>query len=328
MLWVFKTKHGRENWMDLHQNARSCPASRALLVNRVLVAGWTVRKAAEAQGLSARSAYRWLRRYREGGEASLRDRPSSPHRIPRRLGKDELKQLLALRSERLSGAEIAGRLHIPRSTVSRWLRRVGLGRLPQLAAPEPIRRYEKSRPGELLHLDIKKLGRIQGVGHRITGQRQHRKQGPGWEFVQVAIDDASRVAYAEILENERTASALSFLQRAVAWFARRHVTVERLLTDNGSCYRANRFGELCHKLGLKHSKTRPYRPRTNGKAERFIQTLQREWAYAFTFQNSADRSAFLPRYLHFYNHHRAHTALGARPPISRLSLNNAVRINN
>jgi transposase InsO family protein len=328
MLWVFKTKHGRESWMDLHQNARSCPASRALLVERVVVAGWTVQKAAEAQGLSARSAYRWLRRYRESGQAGLQDRPSTPLHIPRRLGKKEQEQLLALRSLRLSGAEIAGRLQLPRSTVSRWLRRMGLGRLPQLAPPEPIRRYEKSRPGELLHLDIKKLGRIQGVGHRITGKRQHANRGIGWDFVHVAIDDASRLAYAEILEDQRGHSATSFLKRAVGWFAKRGVKVERLLTDNGSCYLADRFAELCRELGLKHSRTRPYRPRTNGKAERFIQTLQREWAYAFTFHASAERSALLPRYLHFYNHHRAHTALGARPPISRLSLNNAVRIHN
>jgi transposase InsO family protein len=313
--------------MDLHQNARSCPASRALLVERILVGGWTVQKAAEAQGLSARSAYRWLGRYREAGKGGLVDRSSRPHRIARRLSEAIQQQILVLRRARLSGAEIAGRLHIPRSTVSRWLRRVGMGRLAQLAPPEPIRRYEKSRPGELLHLDIKKLGRIQGLGHRITGQWQHRKQGAGWEFVHVAIDDASRLAYAEIRADERASSALSFLERAVTWFARRGVVVERLLTDNGACYRANGFTHLCQQLGLKHSKTRPYRPRTNGKAERFIQTLQREWAYAFAFQTSGEREALLPRYLHFYNHHRAHSALGARPPISRLSLNNAVRTN-
>jgi transposase InsO family protein len=327
MLWVFKTKHGRESWMDLHQNARSCPASRALLVERVNAAGWSVQEAAEAQGLSARSAYRWLRRYRELGEAGLQDRPSNPHRIPRRLGKEKQEQMLALRRARLSGAEIANRLQLPRSTVSRWLRRLGLGRLPQLAPPEPLRRYEKSRPGELVHLDIKKLGRIQGVGHRITGKRQHRNRGIGWEFVHVAIDDASRLAYAEILPDERATSAVTFLQRAVKWLGKRQVRVERILSDNGSCYIARDFAELCNQLGIKHSRTKPYRPRTNGKAERFIQTLQREWAYAFTFQASAERSELLPRYLHFYNHHRAHSALGAKPPISRLSLNNAVRIN-
>jgi transposase InsO family protein len=313
--------------MDLHQNARSVPASRALLVERVTAEGWTVQEAAEALGLSERSAYRWLRRYRECGLAGLQDRSSRPHRIPRRLGKEDQDRLVVLRQARLSGAEIASRLQLPRSTVSRWLRRLGMGRLAQLAPPEPLRRYEKSRAGELVHLDIKKLGRIQGVGHRITGQRQHRNRGIGWEFVHVAIDDASRLAYAEILADERATSAVSFLQRAVAWFSKRRVRVERVLSDNGSCYIADRFAELCHQLGVKHSRTKPYRPRTNGKAERFIQTLQREWAYAFAFETSDARSALLPRYLHFYNHHRAHTALGARPPISRLSLNNAVRIN-
>ena len=313
--------------MDLHQNARSLPASRVLLVERVLVEGWSVGEAAEAVGLSLRAGYRWLRRYREGGQAALQDRSSCPHRIPRRLGKEQQEQILALRRARLSGAEIASRLGIPRSTVSRWLRRMGVGRLPQLAPPEPIRRYEKSRPGELLHLDIKKLGRIRGVGHRITGDRRQRSRGVGWEFVHVAIDDASRLAFVEVLNNERATAARAFLRRAVAWFAARGVAVERLLTDNGSCYRARTFARLCQRLGLKHSRTRPYRPRTNGKAERFIQTLQREWAYAFTFEASAERSALLPRYLHFYNHHRAHSALGAKPPISRLTLNNAVRIN-
>jgi transposase InsO family protein len=327
MLWVFRTNHGRESWMDLHQNARSCPASRALLVERVEAAGWSVQEAAEAQGLSARSAYRWLRRYRELGEAGLWDRPSTPHRIPRKLGKEKQEQMVILRRARLSGAEIASQLQLPRSTVSRWLRRLGLGRLPQLAPPEPLRRYEKSRPGELVHLDIKKLGRIRGIGHRITGDQSQRSRGVGWEFVHVAIDDASRLAYAEVLADERAATAVTFLQRAVTWFARRRVRVERVLSDNGGCYVARRFAELCQRLGIKHSRTKPYRPRTNGKAERFIQTLQREWAYAFAFEASTERSDLLPRYLHFYNHHRAHTALGAKPPISRLSLNNAVRIN-
>jgi transposase InsO family protein len=308
-------------------DARSCPASRALLVERVEVAGWSVEEAAEAQGLSARSAYRWLQRYRESGGAGLQDRPSTPHHIPRRLGKEKQEQILKLRQARLSGAEIADRLQLARSTVSRWLRRLGVGRLPQLAPPEPLRRYEKSRPGKLLHLDIKKLGRIQGVGHRITGDQSKRSRGVGWEFVHVAIDDASRLAYAEVLEDERGTSASAFLQRATQWFARRKVHVERVLTDNGACYLSHGFNGLCQQLGIKHSRTKPYRPRTNGKAERFIQTLQREWAYAFTFKASIERSALLPRYLHFYNHHRAHTALGAKPPISRLSLNNAVRIN-
>ena len=256
----------------------------------------------------------------------MQDRSSRPHRIPRKLGKRKQRELIALRRTRISGAEIAGRLGIPRSTVSRWLRRFGVGRLAQLAPPAPIRRYEKSRPGELLHLDIKKLGRFEGVGHRITGRPKHRRSRSfGWEYVHVAIDDASRLAYVEVLENQKASTAGEFLQRATAWFSAKGVPIEHLLTDNGSCYVARSFERLCSQLGLGHSRTRPYRPRTNGKAERFIQTLQREWAYAFTFDSSNARAAFFPRYLHFYNHHRAHGALGAKPPISRLTLNNVVR---
>ncbi len=314
--------------MDLHKNARSCPKSRALMVKRVLEDGWSVKEVAEAQGLSERSVYRWLGRYRNEGHEGLQDRSSSPHKPARRLGKKEQERILGLRLERLSQAEIAWKTGIPRSTVSRWLRRWNMGRLPQLAPPEPLRRYEKKRAGELVHLDIKKLARIRGVGHRITGRRQDRKRGVGWEFAHVAIDDASRVAYVEILENERSVSAQAFLQRVLAFFADRGVTIQRILTDNGSCYVAKTFARLCQELGLKHSRTRPYRPRTNGKAERFIQTLQREWAYAFTFHSSKERSDLLPRYLHFYNHHRAHTALRGRPPNSRLDLNNAVGIDN
>ena len=311
--------------MDLHKNARSCPKSRALLVKRML-AGEKPKDVAEALGLSERTAYKWLRRYREEGLDGLQDRRSSPHRIPRRLGRQEQERLLGLRLERLSQSEIAWKTGIPRSTVSRWLRRWNLGRLPQLAPPEPVRRYEKQFAGELVHLDIKKLGKISGVGHRVT--RQYRtKPRVGWEFAHVAIDDASRVAYVEILEDERALSAQAFLQRVCAFFADRGVTIQRILTDNGPCYRAHSFADLCRQLGMRHSRTRPYRPQTNGKAERFIRTLQQEWAYAFTFQSSKQRSNMLAKYLHFYNQHRAHSALRGRPPNSRLPLNNAVGFN-
>jgi len=311
--------------MDLHQNARSCPASRAVLVERVTKSGWTVREAAVSLGISERRAYVWLARYRAEGQAGLRDRSSRPHRTPQRMPLDRLERVLALRRERRSASEIAGMIKVPRSTIARWLARNGLGRLRQLASPEPARRFQKETAGELLHLDVKKLGRIGRVGHRITGDRRTRVRGIGWEFVHVAIDDASRLAYVEVLEDERAPTTASFLQRALGFFASSGVRVQALLTDNGSAYRSYLFAASCAQLGLHHLRTRPYRPRTNGKAERFIQTLQREWAYAFPFPSSRLRTALLTRYLHFYNCHRAHASLGGAPPISRL--NNLVRNN-
>jgi len=311
--------------MDLHQNARSCPASRAVLVERVTQSGWTVREAAVSLGISERRAYVWLARYRAEGQAGLRDRSSRPHRTPQRMPLDRLERVLALRRERRSASEIAGMIKVPRSTIARWLARSGLGRLHQLASPEPARRFQKETAGELLHLDIKKLGRIGRIGHRITGDRRSQVRGIGWEFVHVAIDDASRLAYVEVLENERAPTTASFLQRALGFFASSGVRVQALLTDNGSAYRSHLFAASCAQLGLHHLRTRPYRPRTNGKAERFIQTLQREWAYAFPFSSSRLRTALLTRYLHFYNCHRAHASLGGWPPISRL--NNLVRNN-
>ena len=325
MLWVSKPAAWEEGRMDLHKNAGSCPRSRAVLVSRVVEEGWTVARAAEAQGLSTRAAYRWLARYRAEGVAGLEDRSSRPHRVPHRTSAERIERMLQMRREGRCGAEIAARVGVPRSTVARWLRRHGLGRLGRLAPPEPARRYQKQHPGELVHLDIKKLGRIGQVGHRITGDRRSRCRGIGWEYVHVAIDDASRLAYVEVLPDERAPTATAFLTRAVAFFAGHGVRSQRLLTDNGSCYVADAFARRCQDLELTHGRTRPYRPRTNGKAERFIQTLLREWPYAFPFNSSAKRSQLLPRYLHFYNHHRAHAALAGQPPISRLMLNNLVR---
>ena len=300
--------------MDLHQNARSCPAGRELMVRRVLEEGWAVSETAHAAGVSSRTVYRWLGRWREEGPAGLRDRSSRPRRSPRRTGDQVGDQIRELRAQRLSGAEIACRLGLARSTVARWLHRWGLGRLRQLAPPEPVRRYQKEHPGELLHLDIKKLGRIDGVGHRIHGDRRRRKRGIGWDYVHVAIDDASRLSYVEVLADERGATAAGFLERAVDWFGSCGIHIRKLLTDNGSCYLSSPFTQLCLRLGIRHSRTRPYRPRTNGKAERFIQTLLREWAYAFTFHSSANRTQLLGGYLHFYNHHRA--SLGPRPNLT------------
>jgi transposase InsO family protein len=328
MLWVSKLKPWREDRMDLHQNARTCPASRALMVKRVEHEGWSVKQAAEAAGVSVRTVYRWLRRYRADPQARLLDRSSCPYRLPRRTSQEKLAQIRALRAARISGSEISSRLGVPRATVGRWLSRWGLGRLPALAPPEPVRRYQKEHAGELLHLDVKKLGRICGIGHRITGDRRHQRRGIGWEYTHVAIDDASCLSYVEVLEDERGPTAAAFLERAVRWFADHGIAVRKVLTDNGSCYVSRPFGELCLRLGLRHSRTRPYRPRTNGKAERFIQTLLREWAYAFAFDSSKARTTLLDRYLHFYNHHRAHSALAGQSPFAWLSLTNVVRINN
>lgn len=314
--------------MDIHKNARSCPRSRELLVKRVLEQGWSVGEAGEAAGLSVRTAYKWLKRYRASGLPGLADRSSRPRCSPKRTPKSDRRQIVALRRQRMSGAEIAARLKRSPSTVARILRSEGLSRLKSLEPIEPPRRYEKSRPGELLHLDIKKLGRIRGVGHRITGKRQHRNRGIGWDFVHVAIDDHSRLAYTEVLPDERQDSAIGFLQRAVAWYARHGIQVQRILTDNGSCYRSKRFAKTCRRLAMRHSFTKPYRPRTNGKAERLIQTLLREWAYRFVYHSSIQRTRWLSRFLHFYNWHREHQALGRRAPASRipLNVNNVLRI--
>lgn len=316
--------------MDIHKNARSCPASRELVVRRVLEQGWSVGQAAEAAGLSVRTAYKWLHRYRAEGLSGLADRSSRPRRSPRKTPRARRRRVVALRRQRMSGAEIAARLGMSQATVARILRRQGLHRLRSLEPTKPPRRYEKQHPGELLHLDTKKLGRIRGVGHRITGQRKHhnRNRGIGWDFVHVAIDDASRLAYVEILPDERQGAATAFLERAVAWYAQRGIRVQRLLTDNGNCYRSKLFAAHCSGLGLRHSFTRPYRPQTNGKAERLIQTLLREWAYRFVYHSSIQRQQWLSHYLHFYNCHRQHQALNRQPPASRLpsTVNNVLRI--
>lgn len=313
--------------MDLHENARSCPSSRELMVQR-MEAGRPVAEVAEAAGMTVRSVYRWTQRWRAEGREGLRDRSSRPRKMPRRLSEQDIEQIRALREkERITGGEIATRLSLARSTVARWLARLGLGRLPQLAPPEPVRRYQKELAGELVHLDIKKLGKIDGVGHRIHGDRRISKRGIGWEYTHVAIDDASRLSYVETLPDETGPTAAAFLERAVAWFADHGITVLKILTDNGSCYRSKLFAQLCARLNIQHKRTRPYRPRTNGKAERFIQTLLREWAYAFTFTSSAARSWLLTHYLHFYNHHRAHSGIRRLSPVAWLTATNLVRIN-
>jgi transposase InsO family protein len=306
--------------MNIHPSARFTRAGRALLVERVTQEHWSVAEAAEAAGVSPRTAYKWLYRFEEEGPAGLLDRTSRPKRSPRQVPVGWQQLVLELRRLRMTGAAIARRLGIPRSTVARTLKRHGLERLKKLDPPTPVRRYEKTRPGELIHLDIKKLGRIKGVGHRITGYRAdvHRSRGIGWEFVHVCVDDYTRLAYVEVLPDEKGATTAGFLRRAAAWLAARGIAVERVMTDNGSGYVSKDFAAAVAEIRARHLRTRPYTPRTNGKAERFIQTLLREWAYGRPFTSSYRRRAALPAWLCRYNERRPHAGLGGAAPITRL----------
>jgi transposase InsO family protein len=316
--------------MKLHANARTCPKSRRLLVDR-LEGGWSLMAAAEAAGVSERTAAKWLARWRAEGEAGLSDRSSAPRRRPTQLPAERVRAIEALRRLRMTAAEIAETLGMALSTVSRWLGRIGLGKRSRLDPPEPPNRYERKRAGELIHVDVKKLGRIQVPGHRVTGNRRQRaartrvgNQGrllgtAGWEFVHVCVDDATRLAYVEVLSDEKGDSAAGFLRRAVAWFAGMGVAVERVMSDNGSCYRSHLHAQACRELGICHLFTQPYRPRTNGKAERFIQTLTNRWAYGAVYGDSAERTAALPGWLTHYNFTRRHGSLGHKPPAARLA---------
>jgi transposase InsO family protein len=307
--------------MDLHKNARTTPHSRRLMVER-LAAGWTVQAVAAASGVDAKTVRKWRDRHAAQGEAGLLDRSSRPHHCPRRLAETATAEIESLRRQRLSGPVIARRLGRPLSTVGVVLRRRGLGRLKALEPKPPVVRYERERPGELIHLDIKKLGRIDGAGHRVTGSRRGQKRGTGWEYLHVCVDDRSRLAYSEILQDERKESAVAFLERALAWFTALGVRVERVLTDNGSAYRSGVFRDACKAAGITHKRTRPYSPQTNGKAERFIQTSLREWAYLAAYDSSAERSHAMRPWLHGYNVTRPHSALGGQPPLSRLTRDN------
>jgi len=307
--------------MNIHKNARLTPQGRALLVRRVREGGWRVLDAAAAAGISERTAFRWLARHRAGGELALQDRSSAPARCPHRTGTDTVSAIERLRRQRMTGPRIAEKLGLPRSTVSAVLRRLGLGKLAVLDAKPAIVRYEREKPGELIHIDIKKLGRIDGIGHRITGNRagQSNKRGTGWEYLHVAIDDASRLAYSEILPNERAESAVAFTRRALGWFRGFGVTVERIMTDNGSAYKSFAFRDLLADNAIRHKRTRPYTPRTNGKAERFIQTSLREWAYANAYGTSVARTDALKPWLKTYNSARTHSGIQHRTPFERLN---------
>jgi len=307
--------------MDIHKNARLTPLGREHMVNMVL-SGQTPKAVSEAVGVCPRTVKKWVERYQAEGVAGLQDRSSRPQQLYRPTPQPVVDRIEALRRQRLTGKAIAAETGVSAATVSRVLKRLGLNKLSALEPAEPVRRYQRERPGELIHIDIKKLGKFDRIGHRITGDRtgQSNGRGVGWEFVHVCIDDASRIAFTEIKPDQRKRSAVAFLKAAVAYYASLGVTVERVMTDNGSCYRSFAFRNTCHRLGLKHIRTRPYTPKTNGKAERFVQTCLREWAYARAYSNSKQRAEELPFFVHRYNWHRPHGSIGAKPPITTLGL--------
>jgi transposase InsO family protein len=317
--------------MRLHGNARTCLHSRRLIAERVLEQGWTLAEAAEAAGVSVRTVSKWLSRFRAEGAEGLVDRSSRPARIPHRTSPERVEVIVVLRRLRMTAAEIAEIVAMPLSTVSAVLARIGLGKLSRLEPPEPPNRYQRCHPGELVHIDVKKLGRIKGgAGKRITGgARRHNfdrvtdaagrpRLTVGWEYVHVCVDDATRLAYVEVLENEKAVTAVGFLRRAVAHYAAYGIHVKRVMTDNGSAYIGRDHRDACVELGLKHLRTRPYRPRTNGKAERFIRTMLSGWAYGAIYRDSSERRKALPGWLDYYNRRRPHGSLSHQPPLTRL----------
>jgi transposase InsO family protein len=315
--------------MNLHANAALSLNRRRQLCRRVVDERWTVTKAAEAAEVSVRCARKWVGRYRAEGELGLLDRSSAPGSIPHRTEEERVQAIAALRRLRFTGPEIAETLSMALSTVSGILKGIGMGKLGRLGL-EPAVRYERERPGELIHIDIKKLGRIQGgAGHRIAGRPRHnpsktdaaghRRSQIGWEFVHIAIDDCTRLAYAEVLSDEKASTVVAFLRRAVVFYERHGMPVQQLLTDNGSGYRSIVHAIACRAMGIRHLRTRPYRPQTNGKAERFIRTMLGGWAYGAIYRDSKERTAALDGWLWHYNHYRKHSALGHKPPIARLN---------
>jgi transposase InsO family protein len=308
--------------MQLHANAAVSLIKRRQMVSRVLDQGWTVAEAARAAEISSKTCGKWVSRYRADRECGLLDRSSAPKTVANRTCERRIEAIAALRRLRFTGPEIAEALGMALSTVSGILARIGMGRLGRLGL-EPAERYERERPGELVHIDVKKLGRIARPGHRLLGRQSagghHRRRfEQGWEFVHIAIDDCTRLAYVEVLDDEKATTAIAFLHRAIAFYRRHGIAVERLITDNGSAYRSTVHAIACRTLGIRHLRTRPYRPQTNGKAERFIRTLLGGWAYGALYRNSTERTAALDGWLAYYNHHRPHSALGHKPPIARL----------
>jgi transposase InsO family protein len=308
--------------MDTHKNARLTPKGREEMVRTVVDGGLTKAAAARRYNTTPKTVAKWVERFREEGVDGLHDRSSKPFSSPGQTTPATCAAVEALRRQRYTGREIARDLGISEATVSRILRRRGLNKLSALEPAEPVRRYERDKAGELIHIDIKKLGKFNQIGHRITGDRkgQSNGRGIGWEYVHVCIDDHSRVAFAKIMSNEKRRSAIAFLRAALAYYASLGIKVERVMTDNGSCYKSFAFRRACKRLKLKHIRTKPYTPKTNGKAERFIQTSLREWAYAQAYENSRQRKDQLPIWLHRYNWHRPHAGIDDKTPISRLGL--------
>lgn len=304
--------------MNIHKNAKLTPASRAHLVERVLEEGEKVSCVAAGMGISPPTVYKWVKRFRDEGEEGLMDRSSRPRRIPRETPQELVRRIIRLRFRRWPSTRIARQLGMAISTVGAVLRRVGLNRLSRLQPRRPTVRYEMKRPGQLLHLDTKKLVRFDQVGHRIHGDRRRQSRGAGWEILHVCIDDATRLVYQEMLPDEKGVTATAFLRRAAAWFRGYGVPVERVMTDNGSCYRSKRFRQAVKGLGARHVRTRPYRPQTNGKAERYIQTALREWAYAHAYPHSRARTAALKPFTQYYNRERPHWGISGRSPLQKL----------
>jgi len=312
--------------MDVHDNAHLTPRGREAMVRAVVDDGHTQAQTARLFNTTARTVGKWVRRFRAEGAAGLRDRSSRPHSLPGQTALATCDVVEALRRQRRTQAAIAAETGLSAATVSRILKRRGLSLLSAIEPAEPRPRYERATPGEIIHMDIKKLGRFNAIGHRITGNRAGQSNqrsragtgGPGWEFVHVAIDDHSRIAFSQVLPDERKTSAVAFLGATVNRYRQLGITVAGIMTDNGSCYRSRLFAQACRQLKIRHLRTKPYTPQTNGKAERFIQTALREWAYATAFDTSEQRRAELPRWLHRYNWHRPHASLGGKPPTSRL----------
>jgi transposase InsO family protein len=318
--------------MNMHKNASLTPKGREAMVRSVVEGGLSKADAAYQFNISPKTVAKWVARFRAEGVDGLRDRSSRPLSLPSQTPEATCRAVERLRRQRHTGKQIAAEVGVSAATVSRILRRLGLNRIRDLEPAEPDRRYEREKPGEIIHLDIKKLGRFEQIGHRITGDRtgQSNSRGVGWEFVHVCIDDHSRVAFSQILPDEKADSAVPFLKAAVAYYKSLGVTVTRVMTDNGSCYKAFAFRDACRDLGIKHIRTKPYTPRTNGKAERFIQTALREWAYAQAYPTSERRAEQLPIWLHKYNWHRPHGGIELKTPVSRLGLSrdNLLRLHN